>query len=677
MASKKKIVAHPAAKLPQVKIFSAHQFSGGRHARGVEIAKAPYIAPIIDGRLLDGTLPIDMLDQPLIVKIPPFVGLDELSDSYELIVDGTIVTGSETPAVAAPGNTEITLDFALIAAEGDHVIDYNAYVTFGHNLDPAEAPITVRVDRTPPGATDLARLEFAPKYLDGVTPGELDSNDELIAVVPGWYLEAADDTIRPYVATVANPAPDDYVLMDPSLFVIVITAGDHHEIAIPKATLEALGDGDRWFSYDLLDAAGNRRGPAPGVQLKILMGAPANLPAPIVSAAADGLITWQDAAPGFAPNGLMVGIPLYTAPAAQDQILVYWGGTPIGLTPAIGPAPGTGWPDPMFNLGVSFSFIDNGATWPANVDVTYSVVRATVQIPPSAATAVVVDLRTPGGITDPDPVTPEHDNLVELEILSDSGDSNTIPADDYGSDATAVIPHDGVDGSAIWLDGDTLAVKWGSLEVTRPITAADTAEIRMTIDHATIIGLSPAGTVAVSYSIRRPLGSGQMGEALSPRTDVSVVNLAELPGGTSGVPLALYPEAQTSGAYLVINQAAGRDGTFIRVPLTRPGPPVTPLENVAAGDHVSVRFVAVNHRTDPTAVELPATQVIKTRILEASDLTNEYWDAPITEDELKAICYLTANAYTTITNSVGEATSARSPVIVSVRTEGYCTIPTP
>lgn len=76
-------------------------------------------------------------------------------------------------------------------------------------------------------------------------------------------------------------------------------------------------------------------------------------------------------------------------------------------------------------------------------------------------------------------------------------------------------------------------------------------------------------------------------------------------------------------------------------------------------------------------MELPATQVIKTRILEASDLTNEYWDAPITEDELKAICYLTANAYTTITNSVGEATSARSPVIVSVRTEGYCTIPTP
>lgn len=97
---------------------------------------------------------------------------------------------------------------------------------------------------------------------------------------------------------------------------------------------------------------------------------------------------------------------------------------------------------------------------------------------------------------------------------------------------------------------------------------------------------------------------------------------------------------------------------------------------MSAGNTVNVRFVAVNSRTDSNAQEIPATEVKRNYTLQAADLTAGYWDADITEDELKAICYLTANAYITITNAVGPAVSLKSPVVISVRVEGYCTVPT-
>lgn len=674
MAGKKKVIEHPAAELPRVKILPIPLSADTLQRRGVQTRKPPYNDPVIDRRLPDGTIPSDMLDKDIIVKVLAWQGADKQFDKVELMVDG-VLTGIIEPIVEPPDFTELTLTPALIPNERRYVIDYMTWQAIGNNAEPAEAPIPVIVDRTPPGSADLGAMSFAIEHLDGVTPGELDNNDELITVLPGWYDEATGDVATLFYSTDENPTDSDYLAFNPNLSLTVGDPNDHYEIGIPKASLVAMGDGDRWFSYQIRDQAGNVRSAlAPGVRLKILMNAPSTLAAPLVPANDDGLITWADAAPGFQPDGLPVQIPRYTDPAPQDQILVYWGNSAIGLTGEIGTPPGGTWNDPMMAIGVPFTYVNNGSTWPATVDVTYSVLRASVQIPRSAATTVQVNLTTPGGIVDPEPGTPVHENLRPLEVLSSGGSSNMIPADEYGNDATAIIPYTGADTSPIWAAGDTLAVTWGSRTVTRPIEATDTSDISFTVDHASVIGVSPSGEVPVSYSIRRVLAGSAIGEALSPATPVQVVNTASLPGGTAGLPLALYPEAFQSGQYLVINRAAGADGTKIRVPLIDGAG--TPLANVSAGNTVNVRFVAVNSRTDSNAAEIPATEVKRNHTLEAADLTAGYWEADITEDELKAICYLTANAYITITNAVGPAVSAKSPVVISVRVEGYCTVPT-
>lgn len=675
MAGKKKVIEHPAAKLPQVKIFPVSLSASDRRRRGAQPLIAPYLDPVIDGRFDDGRIPLSLLSAPIKVKITPWPGAEVTVDTVELLLNGTKTGVTETiPNPAAVVTLE--LDEALFTDEKTYVIDYMTYQTFAQNEDAADAPINVIVDRTAPGSDDIGSMIFDVKHLDGVTPGELDNNNELVVVFPGWFGEAERDVATPVFSDLPNPTDADYKPINTALSLEIGAPGSHHELGIPKADLDAMGDGDRWFSYQIRDKVGNiRTSLAPAVKLKILMNAPATLAAPLVPANADGLITWSDAAPGFQKDGLLVNIPLYTGPAPEDKVLVYWGGVPIGLSPEIGPGPSGGWPDPMFAIGVPFNFVNSTTSWPITLDVTYSIIRNTVPIPPSAPTSVTVDLRTAGGIVDPDPDTPEHENFLPLKVLSSSGAENEIPAGDYEDDATAVVPYLGADGTAIWTGTDTLAVKWGVITVTQPLNPTDINDYQLTIPHATVIGQSSSGAVPVSYSIRRPLGGGVVSEVSSSVTTVQVVNTAALPGGTAGLPLATYPEARLVGSNLVIGRTEGLDGTKIRVPLLDAAG--DPLANVSEGDTVDLRFVAVNSRTDSNAAEISSTEVKLSHPLDDADFTRTYYEFDITEEQLKAICYLMANAYITITNPVGPATSPKATVIISVKIENYCTVPTP
>lgn len=621
----------------------------------------------------DGTLPLDILGEDLEVSIP-LHDTSATADRLQLTLNGTLV-GTKQALATGVNPTVLLLDNALLANEGTYVLDYTLFRGFGQNAQPANEQQNLIVDLTPPGSDDLGALRFAGKFLNGVTEGDLEgANQNLIATVPDWLGEAVGDLAIPFIALGnedgSEPQASDFNEF-PAHQAEVIVIGDHLEILIPKATLENLGDGFQWFSYQVEDKLGNRRPVlAPPVRLNVLLvDAPTGLLEVTVPAAdADGVINWDDAT---YESGVQVNIPLYATPDPEDLILLYWGDRPLGVVP-VGTEPGSGWPDPLIGLGVPYATVSRIPQ--GIVIVRFSVIRNGIESTPSPDHPIEVDLSTPGDIVDPDPTTPEHENLGAPEVKSDSGESNIIPPTDYGEDATITVPFLGANGNAIWNNGDHLTINWaGNMTVGRNISDVDNADITLTVPHLTVIEPGPAGPVNVYYTIERPLpaGTGQYGVARSPTISVDVQNTAELPGGGAALPLAVYSEALFESPYYIINQERGNDGTTVRIQVDFIN------NNMAVGDFIDFRFVGVFDYFDMDAAAVPGTEVTDNYQLEALDLTAGYRDFTLTGDQLRSICETGAYTQYTLRNSAGAVTSPKAPVIISMFTNGYCIIPTP
>ena len=622
----------------------------------------------------DGTLPLDILGEDLEVSIPLHDAPVMTADRLQLTLNGTLV-GSKQALVAGVNPTVLLLDNALLVDEGTYVLDYTLFRSFGQNAQPANEQQNLIVDLTPPGSDDLGALRFAGKFLNGVTEGDLEgAAQNLIATVPDWLGEALGDLAIPFIVLGnedgSEPEASGFTEF-PAHQAEVIVVGDHLEILIPKATLVGLGDGYQWFSYQVQDKLGNRHAAlAPPVRLNVLLvDAPTNLLEVAVPAAdVDGVINWDDATRKL---GVQVNIPLYATPNPEDLILLYWGGRPLG-TVEVAAEPAGGWPNPLVALSVPYAAVSRLPQ--DTVVVRFSVIRNGIESTPSPDHTVVVDLSTPGDIIDPDPATPEHENLGMPEVKSDSGESNIIPPADYGKDASITVPFLGANGNAIWSDGDHLTVNWaGNTSVGRDIGSTDNANIALAIPHLTVIEPGPAGPVNVYYTIERPLpvGTGQYGVARSPTISVDVQNTAELPGGGAALPLAIYSEALFETPNYIIDQELGDDGTTVRIQVDFTN------NNMVAGDYIGFRFVGVFDYFDMDATEVPGTEVTDNYQLEPSDVTVGYRDFTLTGDQLKRICETGAYTQYTLRNSAGGVTSPKAPVIVSMFTNGYCIIPTP
>lgn len=622
----------------------------------------------------DGSIPLDVLGEDLEVSIPLHDAPVTTADRLQLTLNGLLVGTKQALAVGV-NPTVLLLDKSLLTAEGTYVLDYTLFRGFGQNAQPANERQNLIVDLTPPGSDDLGALRFASKFLNGVTEGDLEGNDlNLVATVPDWVGEEVGDFAIPFIALEgpdgSEPAEADYLPYKAHQAEVTVVGG-HLEIEIPKSTLVGLDDGRMWFSYRVEDKLGNRHPTlAPPVVLNVLLvNAPTNLLEVAVPAAdTDGVINWEDATH---VDGVRVDIPLYTTPDPDDLILLYWDGRPLGTVP-VGTEPASGWPDPLLSLGVPYSAISR--TPKGNVPVRFTVVRNAIESTASPDHLVEVDLTTPGDIVDPDPSTPEHENLAVPVVKSDSGETNIIPPADYGKDATITVPFLGANGNAIWADGDHLTVHWaGNTSVGRAIGSTDNANIVLTVPHISVIEPGPSGAMDVYYTIERPLpvGTGQYGVARSPSIVVDVQNTAEIPGGGAVLPLATYPEAIVEAPYLIINQVLGDDGTTVRIQLNFTN------NNMTVGDFISFRFVGVFSYDDMDANEVPGTEVTDNYQLLQEDVDLGYREFTLTVDQLKAICETGAYTQYTLRNSAGSATSPKAAVVISMFTNGYCVIPTP
>jgi len=624
------------------------------------------------GKLADGRLPLALADADLKVSITLDTSVTDPTSrtAYKLIVDGgPPIDASERvllPTEFVPGTkVDALLPLSYMVTEGDFLLDYATYTTLGENEEIAHLPIRVIVDRSSPGGAHLGPLTFSTVPDDLLTEADL-VGGKLPGTVNDWFGMAAQDTATAWIAPGRTPAPGDWIEL-PLVKHDVVVPGEEVTFSFDKTDLTAFSDGYQSFSYKLRDVLGNPETDlaTPKVLRVLLSDSPEDILPPVVPAFEDhGLITWDDARPG-----LRVQIPVYTNPDPTDAFVIKWGNYSAPASPPLGtlPAPLPTPPDPIATVVLDLDFVQQMPN--GTVNVSYEILRGGVLVGFSTDTTVEMDLRTPGAIVDPDPLTPVHDNLQDLTVKSSSGAVNTIPPQDYNNDGTITIARLGKDGAVVWQNGDLVEVTWGALKFPSPPFEIQNqiADLVLPLSSVDVIQPGPNGPVDVSYTLSRPLTvSPNLGVARSAITKVNVVAAGEVPGG--GLPLG-DPRFTEANANNIINQTAARGGTPIRIML--------PITNMDIDDNLSIEFTGRFGTVDGSGAPIPGTEVNDNHSLVQADLTRGYYEFIIPESILQRICENVGTVKYVASNSVAPIDSATVFVKIFVRTPGYCTVPTP
>lgn len=196
---------------------------------------------------------------------------------------------------------------------------------------------------------------------------------------------------------------------------------------------------------------------------------------------------------------------------------------------------------------------------------------------PDTPATVQVNLHQAGG-EDPDPETPENENLGTPSLLSASGQSNLVPPADFEKDATLTVPWFRTDAPtlAAFIAGDVVTLRYGATDLApRTITAQDVTDAKnltVTLASATIVGEGSGPAIPLQFSVTRTLAAGGPNTSTSPIQPVKVSGVDELPGGGQPLVALKVPEAEgvdpdpTRPDRLIIGRAQGKDGTNFVIP---------------------------------------------------------------------------------------------------------------
>lgn len=464
----------------------------------------------------------------------------------------------------------------------------------------------LRIDRTAPGGTTLPLIAFAEDAVEhGVTVHSL-VDGFLVASVPDWYGMEDLDIIEPYYAE--DPFDGAALYISAANTTVPLGgAGKDIEVKIPEAELRKIGDGPVWFGIVLRDQAGNvsttRLQPIP--LTLILEGAPidTDLSAPIIARHDDDdLINEADAR-----HPVEIQIPCFDKAEAGDTIIFYIGDAPTQPIP-IDASEVANNPVLIFDLDYAL-FVEAGAGAERyTVDAYYELYRGTALLATSPRpNAIDVDITTPGGI-DPNPETPENENLRSAKAVGKSKQDNYIDQDDILTDATVSVPwfakaEDGTDRTYL-AEGDILTVKWGA------VTLADTHTVNKTdltneqplefIAEPSEMASGGVNQILISYTVSREQAIGPTNTSLSPSQTVTVVSAALLPGGPAGLVTGSFTEANAQNA---LNKAMvqSNGGTPFRVMLD--------YDNAAVGDRITLTLQGY-YGLDGSGLTTPGTDLV-------------------------------------------------------------------
>lgn len=422
-------------------------------------APIPLPAPIIPVALESGLLPIEHLVAPVVVTFPVWAAA-EAHYTYQLVFDGQRVPPEKLiQETDQPGNlltVEVPIEFLT---EGVHAVSYRVYSPFADSEVFSEST-PIEIDRTAPGAPDLAPVIFPPEIQDGLTSDELAAmNHSLIGRIAGYNGMKVGDMIRTYWGETEGP-------------MAMVDADDmglnRVMLRFSRAFLENSGDGFHTVQYTVTDRAGNlsMRSEAVRVELKLLLMSP--LPLPTILEAENNTLD-----PANTSNGATVVIGASANLREGDFVQIMWSG-PDGSDDkqkAIGAA------DAGKDLAVVFSSALVNVNEGRQVTVFYNVTRVNGWMQRSEKFSVQVSSRW-STLPAPTMDTVQADDVVNPGLIPASGATVRVRYEMRAGDRVKVIWA----GASRYETAEQTAGSGTELVFTLPkslITASENAEAQL------------------------------------------------------------------------------------------------------------------------------------------------------------------------------------------------------
>lgn len=275
-------------------------------------APIPLALPQVPAAIDDGLIPIERLDSPLNVNFPVWAAAVP-GHTYELVFDGNKIP-PQKPIVGAnkPGDIlTVEVPVALLT-EGTHQVSYRVYNP-NTDFENFSGTTPIQIDRTAPGAPQLAPIIFPDVIQNGLTSAELEGlNNILPGKIAGYSGMAAGDEIRTYWGSMEGP-------------MTVVDANDmglnRVMVDFTRPFMELSDCQTSAVTYTVTDRAGNVSMVSDPVMIQLDLGMRQPLPAPVIREAEGQILD-----PADAVNGATLVIGATADLREGETVIAQWNG---------------------------------------------------------------------------------------------------------------------------------------------------------------------------------------------------------------------------------------------------------------------------------------------------------------------------------------------------------------
>ncbi|WP_440814459.1 hypothetical protein ACTACJ_11580 [Pseudomonas syringae] len=543
--------------------------------------KAPLVAPDVAVAFHDvdtpGLIPISALIQPLTVSLK--VWQAALPDyTYQLFFDMNkvgpkkLILASHTPG--DPLSLEVPVD---LLSEGFHDIAY-VITNPGNQVEETSDSFRIQIDKTPPGAPELAAIQFPAEVQNGLTAAELERlGGKLEVQIPGYTGMAKHDLVQTRWGDILGPSA---VVSenDMGLDKVVVT--------FTREFLEPLGQDEKLVCYKVIDRAGNTSILSNTVAVKLrLQEIPSDYPAPVVDPTVGDMLDYLEA-----QSGVLVDIPHYPGATALDNIQLFWGDN-NPLAPAALP-PGEEDEAVVLTLRVPFEAINKVPL--GNVSIHYEVSRNGELAGVSLNSGIDVFTSLPID-------APLNSLTVQgTSVQNPNVENNFIDEDDYELNGRGLV-----NWNADFRVNDDLNLHWGDQVKLQwyQIKSGDVAAqqtLIIPIDNELIQRQGTGATIPVYFTVSR---AGNPNEVRSPIQPVTVRSREEQPGGQDGLASPTFNLAPNG----VLGPNENPDGSDVKI---------VPYVNMVEGQKITFTFKGF----DPSNNPIEAATYVATRTVDEVDV---------------------------------------------------------
>jgi len=224
----------------------------------------------------DGVLPHNQWDQDLRLEVPNDPAI-QAGFLITLTTNGAAYGASHTVTLAEAGDPNFKFPFFLKSSDfpsgnpqSNITLSYKVYDAMEDTTLTPPLGYTLIFDKQAPGGSSIPYINFTAEQLQGIYPDSL-TGGNLLANVSPWSGMAVGDVITPWLAN-APPNDDNSesgLLHNAAITVTEDNFGSPVELRFSRVAMQALGDVDQSFGYQLKDKLGNTSVISPTRQIPV------------------------------------------------------------------------------------------------------------------------------------------------------------------------------------------------------------------------------------------------------------------------------------------------------------------------------------------------------------------------------------------------------------------------